>query len=57
MMPFLPRATNTTSGEFGSIVTSTSHCPAASGGELAALAPDDELVERWPTPAVQWITR
>jgi hypothetical protein len=39
MMPFLPSATCSTSGELGSIVMRTSHGPATSRGEPAALAP------------------
>ena len=39
MMPSLPSATSSTSGEFGSIVMSTSTWPATSRGEAADLAP------------------
>ena len=39
MMPLGPSATCSTSGELGSIVISTSHWPATSLGEAAALAP------------------
>jgi len=40
MMPSLPSATCSTSGELGSIVMSTSHWAATSLGDDAALAPD-----------------
>ena len=39
MIPSLPSATSSTSGEFGNIVMSTSHWAATSFGELAAFAP------------------
>ena len=47
MMPSLPRATSSTSGEFGSMVMRTSTWAATSLGEDAALGPGaDQLVDR-----------
>jgi hypothetical protein len=55
-MPLGPSATSSTSGEFGSIVMSTSHCAATSLGEPAALAPALTISSTGPLLRL-WTTR